>query len=195
MEVITMAIMIEILGSPDAGKTTALKTISERLTHKGIPNEFIIETRGKNLFSKTERGTLSYNVKIGDITCNRIYKILNSTSAEIILIDKGFVDYLYFIDYYLQIGKCTQKEANEAMHLYDNMCLMPDKIIILTCNPEIATKRCKDAPETRTVKIQNSINSLNAFFQKWTLTPKFFIDTSYMSKEEVVIAIESVIDL
>ena len=41
-----MATIIELLGSPDAGKTVALQTISNRLTQKGIANEFIIETRG-----------------------------------------------------------------------------------------------------------------------------------------------------
>lgn len=190
-----MATIIEVLGSPDAGKTVALQTISNRLTQKGIANEFIIETRGKNLFPKSERGTLSYNEKIGGITCKRIHEILKNTSAEIVLIDKGFVDYLYFTNYYLQSGKCTQEEADKAMHLYDYLGLMPDKIVILTCNPEVAAMRCEDAQETRTIKVQNSINSLMTFFSNWTLTPKSWIDTSYMSKKEVVIAIEAAIGL
>ena len=190
-----MAKIIEVLGSPDAGKTVALRTISERLTQKGISNEFIIETRGKNLFPKSERGTLAYNEKVGAITCKRIYDVLKNTSADFVLIDKGFVDYLYFIEYYLMNGKCTQKEAERARHLYDHLGLLPDGIIFLTCNPEVAEKRCEDSKGTNTVKVQKSIDSLNLFYEKWTLTPKSWIDTSYMTKEEVVIAIESAIGL
>lgn len=190
-----MAKIIEVLGSPDAGKTVALKSVSRRLTQKGISNEFIIETRGKNLFPKSERGTIYYNEKVGAITCKRIYDILKSTSADFILIDKGFVDYLYFIDYYLYTGKCTMEEANRAKHLYDHYNLMPDKIIVLTCNPEIAAIRCEDHKDTNTVKIQNSINSLITFFDNWNFTPKYWIDTSFMTKMEVVIAIENAIGL
>ena len=79
--------------------------------------------------------------------------------------------------------------------MYDYLGLMPDKIIVLTCNPEVAEKRCEDSKGTNTVKVQKSIDSLNLFYEKWTLTPKSWIDTSYMTKEEVVIAIESAIGL
>lgn len=187
--------IIELLGSPDAGKTMALKAISARLTEKGVPNEFILETRGKDLFPKSERGTLAYNVKVGGITCNRIKEVLDSTTADIVLVDKGYVDYLYFTDYYLQSGKCTPEEAEAAMHMYDDMGLMPDKIIILICSPEVAAARCEDAVETRTVKVQKSIDSLTSFFEKWTETPKFMIDTSFMTKEEVIEAVETAIGL
>lgn len=190
-----MAKIVEVLGSPDAGKTMALKAISARLTEKGISNEFIVETRGKDLFPKSERGTLAYNVKVGGITCKRIKEVLDNTSADIVLVDKGYVDYLYFTDYYLQSGKCTPEEAEAAMHKYDDMGLMPDEIVILTCSPEVAAARCEDAAETRTVKVQKSIDSLTTFFEKWTATPKFMIDTSFMTKEEVIEAVEAAIGL
>lgn len=187
--------IIELLGSPDAGKTMALTAISARLTERGITNEFILETRGKNLFPKSERGTLAYNVKVGGITCQRISNILDNTKADIVLVDKGYVDYLYFTDYYLQSGKCTSEEAEEAMHKYEDMGLMPDKIIILICSPEVAAARCEDAAETRTVKVQKSIDSLTTFFKKWSATPKYMIDTSFMTKDEVIDAVEALIGL
>lgn len=188
-------LVIELLGSPDAGKTMALKGVSERLTEKGIPNEFIIETRGKDYFPTSERGTLAYNVKVGNVTCNRIDEIMATSSAEVFLIDKGYVDYLYFVDYYLQCGKCSPEEAELARHEYEYFSLMPDKIIVLVCNPEVAASRCKDAVETRTVKLQRSIDSLTVFYNNWTATPKAMIDTSFMTKEEVILAVEAEIGL
>lgn len=185
--------IVEVLGSPDAGKTTALKSLSSLLTEMGISNDFVIETRGKNIFPKSERGTLEYNCKVGKITCDRISSVIKRTKSDIILVDKGYVDYLYWVHYYLYNGKCSEEEAKKASQLYKELNLLPDIVIAMTCNPEIATSRCEDAVETRTVAVQKSIDCLMSFYENWDITPKYLLDTSYMSKTEVVDELSEII--
>ena len=176
---------IEILGSPDAGKTASLQRLAEQLKVEGIPYELVLETRGKDIFPKEQRGTLAYNMKVGRITTERIRERMNASKARFFLVDKGFVDYLFFTDYYLQTGRCTKEEAEEAKKLFGND-LMPDVIIVLVCRPEVANQRCTDSAESRTVKIQKSIDALEVFFENWRETPKHWLDTSDMTIDEVV---------
>ena len=182
----------EILGSPDAGKTAALKRIAEMLKQEGKSFDLVLETRGKDLFPKEQRGTLTYNINVGRITTERIREQFSTSKADVFLVDKGFVDYLYFTDYYLQTGRCTLEDADRAKSIFGND-LMPDEIVILVCSPEEANKRCEDPINTRTVKVQKSIDALKAFFDKWTETPKHWIDTTDMTIEEVANAIKSLI--
>ena len=185
--------IIEVLESPDAGKTTALKEISAKLERMGISNEFIIETRGKNLFPKSERGTIAYNCKVAGITCQRIKEVIEKSDAEFILVDKGYVDFLYWNYYYYCNGKCSKEEMEEANQLFKEMYLMPDVIVVMVCNAEIATARCEDPVETRTVKVQKSVDSLKSFYNSWEHTPKYLLDTSYMSKDEMVDELSQII--
>lgn len=185
--------IIEVIGSPDSGKTTALRSLSSYLNETGITAELIIETRGKDLFPKSERGTLAYNCKVGRITCERIRNVIDKSTADIVLIDKGYVDYLLFTHYYLFTGKCSKQEAEEALELFKEMRLMPDILVAMTCNPEVAALRCKDAANTRTVKVQKNIDCLMDFYNRWNRTSKHLIDTSYMSKEAVVEALKKIL--
>lgn len=181
--------IIEVIGTPDAGKTTALTSLSNLLSSQGIKNELVIETRGKNIFPHNKRGTLSYNIAVGEITCKRIHKVLSNTDAKIILVDKGYVDYLFWIYHYLFSEKCSKEEATNASKLYQDMGLMPDKVIFLTCSPEVAATRCEDSLETRIVKIAQHNAALQTFYDKWNSTPKELIDTSSMSKQEVLLSL------
>lgn len=178
--------IFEVLGTPDSGKTTALKSLSSLLKEMNIPSEFIIETRGKDLFPKSMRGSLDYNIMVGAITCSRIQETLSHTNAEIVLVDKGYVDYLFWVQYYLASGKCTKKEADEASNLYGDMGVVPNRIIGFTCSPEVAAIRCKDPVETRTVQVSKHNDAFLAFFNSWNRTQKSLIDTSFMTKSEVL---------
>lgn len=178
--------IIEFAGTPDSGKTTAARGLMDLLNSKGIKTEFIVETRGKNLFPKEQRGTLDYNVKVGTITCKRILERLENTDADVVLIDKGYVDYLFWIDYYISLGKATESEAERARKLLHDSKLIPDLFIGLTVNPEVAMRRCEDAIETRTVKLKEHNEAFESFFTNYSLTPKFLLDTSDLGRDEVV---------
>ena len=182
-----MAKIIEIAGTPDSGKTTALRNVSEELRKRGISTEVIIETRGKNLFPHEQRGTLEYNIKVGTITCRNIIERVKDSMADIILIDKGYVDYLFWIDYYLFNKKCSVEEAENARKLqqFQDERLIPDLFIGMTVEPEVAIARCEDKPETRTVKLKEHNEVFYRFFDSYTLTEKYLIDTTELSKEEV----------
>ena len=172
--------IIEVLGSPDAGKTTALKAITNKLNEMGISNEFIIET------PKSERGTLKYNCNVAGITCDRIKKVLETSDAEVVLVDKGYVDFLYWNHYYYSNGKCSIEEKEEADQLFKEMNLMPEAIVVMVCDAEVAAARCEDAGETRTVKVQKSVDTLMEFYQSWDKTLKYLIDTTDMTIENMV---------
>ena len=185
--------IIEFIGSPDAGKTTSIRALKECLESSGTTCELVLETRGKNIFPQSKRGTLEYNTLVGGITCGRIKEIVAKSSSDIILVDKGYADYLFFVDYYLESGKTSEAEAEQAKLLYSDFGIVPDILIMLTCIPEVAATRCEDAVETRTVKLQKSIDAVCKFYAKWNKTKKFMFDTSYMTVEEVVKVIAAII--
>lgn len=80
--------IFEVLGTPDSEKTTALKSLNSLLKEMNIPSKFVIETRRKDLFFQSIRGSLDYNILVEAITCPRIKEALSHTNAEIVLVDK-----------------------------------------------------------------------------------------------------------
>lgn len=187
--------VIEVLGSPDAGKTSALSQLCEQLNSKGIKTIFVKETRGKDLFGKTERGTLEYNKKVGALTCYRVKAILDNCpdDVEVVLVDKGIVDYKYFCEHYFLTGKASYFEAIEASTLYDKYDIMPDEIVVLTCSPEMAELRCKEPVSSRTVRIQQAIDSLSLFYDSWDETPKYWLDTTLLNLDDTVEFLHSIV--
>ena len=140
--------IVEIAGTPDAGKTTALETLNADLNNNGIKIFLIEETRGKNIFPQEQRGTLKYNIDVATITCRKIIKRLETIKEGVVLIDKGYVDYLFWIDYYVYLKKCTKYEADVARKLpqFQNTLLVPDLFVGMSVSPEESMKRRGKSP-------------------------------------------------
>lgn len=181
--------IVEIAGTPDAGKTTALVTLNSILNAEGVSTSLIEETRGKNIFPQEQRGTLKYNIDVATITCNKIIKRLETIKEGIVLIDKGYVDYLFWIEYYFYLKKCTRQEADIAKKLpqFQNTLLIPNLFIGMSVSPEESMRRRgKSAMDTYNVKrIEHNI-VFKDFFNSYNLSAKKWIDTSNLSKLQTV---------
>lgn len=87
-----MSIMIELSGTPDAGKTTSLHSLFEVCKKNGYNTILLEEANGKTLLPHNLRGTLAFNEWIGTNACEGILKA-KEKNPDIILVDRGFLDF------------------------------------------------------------------------------------------------------
>lgn len=151
-----MCKLIEVSGTPDAGKTTTIDMVKSYLINRNFPVIVIGEAGGKTLPSKNSRKSLLFNIWVG------------TSAAESILSTKE---------------KCSKLEAEEALNLdiFTDKNLLPDLFIGMTTSVDEAIKRSRSKNNTVSLEFHNKV--FTDFFKTVTV-PKYLLDTTYLSPEE-----------
>ena len=179
-----MSKLIEVSGTPDAGKTTTINMVKNELIKRFLPVKVIGEAGGKTLPPKSSRKNLNYNIWIGTNVAESILSAKEYCEKDsIIIVDRGFIDYQFWVYYYLKKGKCSLDEANEAlkMNIFKNKSLIPDLFIGVTTSVEESTKRSRNNINTVSLEFHNKV--FLDFFETIP-TPKHLLDTTNLSPEE-----------
>ena len=179
-----MCKLIEVSGTPDAGKTTTIDMVKSYLISRNIPVTVIGEAGGKNLPPKNSRSSLLFNIWVGTSAVESILSAKEKCKDnEIIIVDRGLFDYQFWVYYYLKKGKCTKQEAKKAldMEIFTDKKLLPDLFIGMTTSVEEAIKRSKSKNNTVPLEFHNK--SFVDFFETIKV-PKHLLDTTYLSPEE-----------
>ena len=130
--------MVEFTGTPEAGKTTAIKVVSNMLENAGH-SVMILEESAEKLPKEIPKGTFDANLWMHFITQAGVLKATYS-QAEIVLIDRGIIDSKFYAWKFFHENEASVKEYE----YFKKTCLSevnPDLLLGLIVSPSTALKR------------------------------------------------------
>lgn len=180
-----MSRLIEFSGTPDAGKTTLINSLYEKMQSLGINVIRLGEANGAELPPQNLRGSLGYNEWVGKSACDGIIEAF-SQKPDLILADRGFVDFRFWNYFYQSIGKATAQEVKDLQSKpeFQNKLLVPDLFVAVTVSLEEAFRR-HPALSRKQDWVQEHNNLFEKFYDSYNGN-KTKIDTSNLSKEELL---------
>ncbi|MDP1696068.1 MAG: hypothetical protein Q8L29_04085 [archaeon] len=127
--------VIEFLGMPRAGKTTAIEIMESYFKHEGKRVRVVYEGARVSPLDKSDR--YNYNAWSFHNTVNRILEA-RLDHYDFILVDRGILDHFSFLE-----AITKHKDATSAKEYYLSFLNLQDKEIFFSINPEEAIKREK----------------------------------------------------
>lgn len=187
-----MARLIEFSGTPDAGKTTLINSLFDSLKSSGLNVIRLGEANGAELPPQDLRGSLGYNEWVGKSACDGILDAF-SQNPDLIIADRGFVDFRFWNYFYQSIGKATPQEVKDVQGKtqFQNELLIPDLFVAVTVSLEEAFRR-HPALSRKQDWVQQHNNLFEQFYESYKGN-KLKIDTSDLSKEELLSKAETMV--
>lgn len=179
-----MSKIIEFTGTPDAGKTTVITSVKKVLEEKKNKVILLGEANGLELPPQELRGTLGYNEWVGENACKGILNALEQ-NPDIILVDRGIIDFRFWNFLYQKGGKATEEEvkALQSKELFQDKRLIPDLLVAVTVSIDEAIKRNPKLSSKREW-VENHNSLFEEFYSSYRGT-KSSLDTTTLSIEEV----------
>lgn len=130
---------IEFTGTPEAGKTTQFKIISKQLQSEGFSVKMIGESAEivPSCFGKTSTDAHRW---MGMQTFMNLL-CANSSEADIIIVDRGFIDRSIWQEIYYAKGKISATELNAHKAYFEQFIPKPDILFVFTIPPDLSIKR------------------------------------------------------
>lgn len=180
-----MSIVVEFSGTPDAGKTTVLNSLFSEFKNQGKSVILLDEANGEKLPPHNLRGSLAYNEWVGRNACNGIMEALQK-KPDLLLVDRGLLDFRFWNYFYEQNGKATHEEVKslQSKPEFNTKALVPDLFLAVTVSLEEAIKRNASLAQKADWVINH--NTLFDSFYKCYKGPKATLDTTTLSREEVI---------
>ena len=180
-----MSILIEFSGTPDAGKTTLLKSLYSIFNKSGYNTILLGEASGKTLPPHNLRGSLGYNEWVGQNACEGILNAMRQNS-DVLLVDRGVLDFRFWNYFYEKTGKATPEEVKklQAKPPFNNIELVPDLFVAVTVSIEEAQKR-NPSLSKKVDWVQEHNRLFEQFYENYKGT-KEKLDTTTFSKDAVV---------
>ena len=150
--------MVEFTGTPEAGKTTAIKVVSNMLENAGH-SVMILEESAEKLPNEIPKGTFDANLWMHFVTQAGIFKATYS-QAEVVLIDRGIIDSKFYAWKFFY----EKKASLEEYKYFKKTCLSnvnPDLLLGLIVSPTTALRR--RGAEGKIVK-EEYIKEYNKYF-------------------------------
>lgn len=181
-----LPITVEFLGTPESGKTTTIHRLKEVLSkgYRTSINQESAEILPKNFHTGSMEG--HFWMKLD--TIRRILeKQVSKGDYDVLLIDRGIVDTLFWDYYYGATGMLTAKQISDIKNFFESIGIKyPDLAVFLTTTPEEAIRRRGGEGHLVTLNFLKEYNSLLQLFMQTLECPVFQKDTTNCSKDEVV---------
>lgn len=168
-------LMVEFTGTPEAGKTTAVRSVANKLLNLGY-NVSILKESAENLPEEIPKGTWDANLWMHYQTQSGLIKA-SYFNSDIILIDRGLIDSMFYGKKFLWEGKCTKKEYEKFENQFIER-LFPNFLIALTVPPDISVKRRGGEGHLVNEEYIKSYNEMFLRYYEEITCKKTIIDTS-----------------
>lgn len=182
---------VEVLGTPEAGKTTAIKGVISSLSRKGYTVQYIREA-AEIVPEQFKKGSGEAHIWMGLNVAQNIMSAKFS-NADIVLIDRGIFDILFWNDFHYKIGNLTQEQLNASNSFFKSFDLMPQLTIALTTEAEEAIRRRGGEGRIVTKAFLERYNQAFCEFCNEVIPDIIMLDTTNMTPSEVVEFMESTI--
>lgn len=130
--------MVEFTGTPEAGKTTTIRNVANKLVSVGYKVS-VLQESAERLPHEIPKGTWEANLWMHFQTTAEILRT-SYIQADIILIDRGLVDSNFYGKKFLWEGVATEEQYEKFRRQFIDE-LFPDFLIALIVSPETAIKR------------------------------------------------------
>jgi hypothetical protein len=156
---------IELAGTPRAGKTTALTDLASMLRDNDLRVETVDESAGG--CPVPHKRDPDYNLWTFLTTLTQIVEARHA-DTDVVLIDRGIVDAVCWMDWYLVTGALTITEY----HTIEKFAMLPrwervmDLVLVLTTDPPVAIERDSGERPARPGRIVNpdTLGEFNAAY-------------------------------
>ena len=182
--------MVEFTGTPEAGKTTVIGNIYNKLTALGY-SVFMLKESAEKLPSQIPKGTWDANLWMHYQTLSGILSA-KYVDTDIVLIDRGLIDSNFYGKKFLWNHVCTEKEYGKFRNQFIDE-LFPDFLIALMVSPDIAVKRRGGEGSLVNEEYIKKYNEFFLMYYEQIKCSKVLINTSQLNVYEMNNAIFDVI--
>lgn len=176
-------LMIEFLGTPEAGKTTTIHRLANELSK--TQKVSILQESAEIVPPFFPKGGLEAHFWMRLNTSKAILEA-EFGKFDIALIDRGIIDTLFWNYYYSETGLMNRKEAVMINNFFLTLPIQkPDNVVFLYTTPEEAIRR--RGGEGRIVTL-DFVTKFGYHLKKFINTvdvPVFQLDTTKLSEDEV----------
>ena len=184
--------IVEVLGTPEAGKTTTIKEVISSLIHKWY-NVKCIQESAEIVPSEFAKGSIDAHIWMRLHTAQSLLHA-SVLDAEIVIADRGIIDTLFWDHLYFLQGKLSENQRDVVDNFFKSFGYMPNLVIIFTTSPEEAIIRRGGEGRIVTRQFLEEYNStLTSFCKKQIQIPKYEIDTTGIPIETVINQVEQII--
>ena len=189
MTIQNRALIVEFTGTPNAGKTTLIRHLKDSLSRKGIIVETIKED-AEIVPKQIPKKTWDRNVWI-TFSQLRSLAYAKYSNANIVLLDRGYYDALFWADFLKFQNICSSEESESLkrilMEANYNLGLRSDYLILIDVSTEESIRRHGGTGiYTKNDFIDAYKKTMNDFFAKFPTQKIFKIDTTNMSVSEAL---------
>ena len=174
--------MVEFTGTPEAGKTTAIKNVANKLITAGYKVVTLQESAEK-LPSEIPKGSWNANLWMHLQTTAEILRA-SYVDADIILLDRGLIDSDFYGKKFLWENEIKEKQYRQFKKQFIDE-LFPDFLIAWIVSPETAIKRRGGAGRLVNERYIRRYNELFRRYYDEIVCRKAVIDTGSLSVYEM----------
>ena len=183
---------VEVLGTPEAGKTTTIKEVISSLDSKGYTVNYVRES-AEVVPSEFTKGGIDAHIWMRLHTAQSLLHSYIS-HADIVIADRGIIDTLFWDYLFFLRGQLSKSQCDAVNNFFESLGYLPDFVIIFTTSAEEAIARRGGEGRIVTKEFVEHYNStLEAFCRECISIPKYEIDTTNMPIDDVVSEIENII--
>ena len=185
---------VEVLGTPEAGKTSSIKSVKKSLILKGYSVCYIQEAAEVIPF-QFPKGSLEAHLWMRLNVLQSILEARNS-KTDIVICDRGIIDAFFWNQLYYEKGLLSARELDVFNEFVKSFNFMPQYAFILTTTPEEAIARRGGEGRLVTYDFICHFNHSLLNFCKQISLPHFIIDTTGVDKDNVAELLEKkIIDI
>jgi hypothetical protein len=188
--------LIELAGTPRAGKTTLLTRLSGMLTDHGVRVSSVHESAARCPIP--DKRLPKFNVWTFCDTIGRLGRLLGTQhlDTDIVLIDRGVVDAAFWMEWYRATGLLSAEHhvVIEAFVLLPLWTDLMDLVLVMTASPDVALQRdgVRDGRRERGQIVNEvTISEFNASVARLrerygAHDPIVHLDTTHLHPDEVL---------
>lgn len=176
--------IVEFLGTPEAGKTTSIKLLRRTLLDKGYRVGLVRES-AEIVPDMFKTGNIKGNIWMAMKTGQRIYEEANKKNNEIILVDRGIVDTLFWNHLYVNKGEFTEEQNKCVGDFFEAIGIKSDFAVFLTISATESIKRRGGEGRLVNEKFIEGFNSELLNFLPSVDTKRYILNTEKKTPIEV----------